>query len=558
MLALMGAAVSASIGGYGLYKTVTYPGFPGDRHVTLIENFQWLGAIAFFLPILGTTVALVGVAVLLIRGRATVGQEARPWTAIGQRWIAVANMWATRGYLPGLLVAAVVGAADQLTRRPLTLSTWIGSAVAMLVFVAAWIGARRLSERPSRVKVGRAIAVTAVVAALVFAGAATRVEDENNLALWDQTQSPMSTGFHTVAAKSRPSVQIFLPTCANSTDCVAIGTGMGYDSNPWRMWGLLGTTTTGGASWTVKAIPDATIGEANCGPDICSMAIFYRNSPADLLRVTFDGSRSANISQQSVPSSLPLHQAPICTANHCLGFATKWPGVAGNKALYSDDSGTTWSATALPAPPRLGARSERGLFGPWCSTAVDCRGALVDTFSCAQPDGTTTCSQVTVIRTLDGGRTWSEQSDPINDPPSGAKNLAVSLGLRCTRAGVCTGVSADDRIYLSDNWGVTWNGPMHLPSGADDVLCFSATGCVTSGGRFATSDAGNTWVAQTAVGTAMTRLTPTWCSTTGSCIGWGLNTTGQTLTLARSTDTSTWQVHSIPQPQLQPAATPTR
>ena len=431
VLALVGAVVSASLSGYGLYKTVTYPGLPSQGHVKLVEHFQWFGAIAFFFPLLAVTVALSALAVLLIRGRPTVGHGARPWTAVGRRWIRVSKGWTTSGYVPGLLVAAVVGAADQLIGRPLSLSTAVGSGIGMAVFGAAWLGLRRRSAPPSRVQPGRVVAVIAVVAALVSAGAITRVQDQDNLALWDQTKSPISTGFHTVTAKSLPGVEIFLPTCANASDCVAIGRGSGYDSNPWRMWGLLGTTTDGGASWTVKAIPDATVGRAHCSSDTCSMDVFYGNTRADLEKVTFEAAGTISISQHSFSSSLQTVGAPICTTSHCLGFTTKLPGVAENKALYSDDSGTTWSSTALPSPPPLGARAPVvSLYGPWCSTALNCHGAyVVETSRCTQPDVTSICTQVTMMQTLDGGRTWSKQSNPINDPPSGITNLAFSLGV---------------------------------------------------------------------------------------------------------------------------------
>ena len=184
---------------------------------------------------------------------------------------------------------------------------------------------------------------------------------------------------------------------------------------------------------------------------------------------------------------------------------------------------------------------------PWCTNALDCRGVLTAQSRRCTPDpGTTFCSQLTLLQTTDGGKTWTAHTTPINEPP-------ITVGsVECTEQGDCTGTALGGGFYQSSDWGVHWDGPQPLPAGVDWITCWNASGCIGANGPgelIATLDGGKTWHQQ-AVGDATSNwLLPMWCDPTGYCVGIIQSPTDVTPTfITRSTPTSTWTSRQFPLP----------
>lgn len=147
--------------------------------------------------------------------------------------------------------------------------------------------------------------------------------------------------------------------------------------------------------------------------------------------------------------------------------------------LRSTDGGATWAPGASQLPMNV---------APWsltCPTSDECIATGVAT------DFTTAKFTSETFTSSDGGNTWTTWSDPSGSP----------TGLTCTSALVCMG-SIDSTVMRTVDGGHTWS-PVALPAnplglGADDVSCDAAGDCMGVAG---TIDEEMQWVSNAVLST---------------------------------------------------------
>ncbi len=551
VFALIAAGGVASLVGYSVYQIATPPAFD-DSHVKFVDHFQLLGALAFLVPLLMATILLGMVGALLLRGHRAVATTSL--AAVGPKWAERAKRLSVGGWIPGLVVICAVGLGDQLRGSPTTPSSVFLGSAGVVIFVVIWMSIRRNLRAPWHPSLRQAVLVTGVVAAFVSVNTITRVQDEHSFqTLYPLNPSLISNGFHTLTAQPVRALESVFVSCANTSDCVLTGEGTGYSRGTFDIAPLLGTTTDGGATWNLVEAGSqmSSLNLPNCGPTSCSV-ILYGN-PNQMLTIAFGGTPASRLSEAAVPTA-PLPQtAPICIASHCVAFAQTRSdtniALSTNTALFSTNDGKAWSSAPLPPTPPIGGRQPllADIRGPWCSSALECHGILTAESRLCTPDpGTPFCSQLTLLQTVDGGKTWTAQTTPLNQP-------TIEVGsVQCTTAGDCTGIGLAGGFYRSSDWGARWQGPERLPEGADWVNCWNATGCTATNGPnevVTTLNGGRTWHEQTVDGPAGDQPFPVWCDPTGACVGVEQNPRGMTPTIiTRATPTATWATQQLPLP----------
>ena len=462
-IAVLGAVVGVAFMGYVLYEVVANPPKGQNPGIRYIDRFQFLGAVSFLVPVAAATGFLVVATVLLLRYRAEVaeGPHSRPLSPAARRWVARAASATAGGYVPAVVVVSVVAVADQLFGSPRTASTVAGGAVGFLAFGGAWVSARRLLKSPLLPRLPQAVLVSGLVAALLSALALTRTQDEQNLVLWDK--APIAAGFHDVSAEAVPSVSVMFVTCANTSDCVATGSGTYYGPNPWASWALLGTSTDGGADWRVAVLPSsvAVTTKPTCSGSACRLALLpaddhvRTNGPPVPVTVTFNSDGGAQISEAKSERWPFGAVPPVCTGSRCLIFGASRSGMA---AWYSDNGGATWASTTFPTSRRSSQTVPAGPGqGPWCTTPLDCTGAgVVESDACGDLGNTRGCTwQLIMWQTADGGRTWSAKTFPVDRPPV--------ANVECGPGGICTGLFPGDGAASASSSPLTGASAGRLP-----------------------------------------------------------------------------------------------
>jgi hypothetical protein len=415
--------------GYALYRAVEGPwNAPYDPGIHWVNSVQWLAAICFIVPVAAVTACLAAAGVLLIRWRrelgtarldvqttaavmpgdaiaslkgADAGAGFRPASPRVQRWTARAIFGTTAGYLPALVVLALVSCADQLLGHAVkeygdtsTSAIAAGGAVGFAAFLAAWGLARRRWRKPVWPPLARLVLTSSVVAAVLSCSSFTRAEDNQNLALY--ARLPLAAGFHNVPAAAVPAVREAVVKCANSEDCVATGTAAYYGSDPWADWPLLGISVNGGTTWQTWAVssdrPGSVSGPATCSTDRCDVPMYGFPNPKLTRAIVAFAHGTATVALTG--GVMKPADAVACGGRHCVSFVVK----------------------DLAKPPG-------GLLppSPGQKVPVSCAGAMtVEARSClssSYPDVTGCRARLSMLYTDDGGRTWSSRRRPGRAEP---------------------------------------------------------------------------------------------------------------------------------------------
>lgn len=548
--AFIGAAVSGCVAGYGVYEVATGPPRYDDPSIKFVYSFQLVGCLDLLIPLVSLSVLLALAGALLLRYRRQLVGDDLP-SAAGLRWVRRTRCLVSGGYVPGLVVVAGVASADQLFGTPRTASTVAGGAVGMLGFLVGWAGFRRASGHRWRLPLARSSLVGAVVAVWLAGAGLTRAQDEQNLLL--VTKTPLSVGFHYLSEFARPSVRFMMLACAEAPDCVGVGQGTYYGPDPWAGWPLLGVTTNGGVNWSVSAFPptppnDTNFGRPNCGPHQCQA--FLNGTPEELVTVSFSAHRAAKVSVHRLAVALGSSLGPACDGKDCLMLSQSLSGQA--VAWRSTDDGAAWSRLALPVPRRpWGKGSLVGMpEGPWCTGSLGCTGALVVSVpACASRRVSDRCShQLDVLRTTDGGLSWSVSAFPVGRPNLDPRSISCSPG------GICTAPDLGGHgFFISGDLGAHWTGPHAAPAGAQGFYCWNLTSCVASAGvgqMAATTDGGETWDKQALPASPRTAALPVWCGQTGNCVADSQIAWPEApLVFTRAGATSQWVRHGFPMPR---------
>jgi hypothetical protein len=371
--------------------------------------------------------------------------------------------------VPALVTFTGVAVADQLLGDPTTIATWAGAGPGMVAFASIWLVARRAMRVPVLPRLTEAIAVTVVVAAFVGVSTVTRVQDEHNYVISLNPAavltdpSPLSAGFHTLAAQKVPAVHAMVVSCADASDCVATGVGT-YPGAPPPFWtfAMVGASSDGGRSWSVKALPLRVLASlpATCGDLWCTVPLVMASGPGRALKVTFGrrGAPARFVYLATTPLPGGNAGTPQCHGNNCIAFGelkvpsapaevARGPSPAAQRvgephgiavAWYSADGGSRWAMTILPQARALTGSSALvalSTFGPWCSSGSYCTGELTKV--------TGNCDYATHPPKCTGRRRCS------SPPMEAGSGPLTSFPARCGTCSTCTARQARTARPLS-------------------------------------------------------------------------------------------------------------
>jgi len=329
------------------------------------------------------------------------------------------------------------------------------------------------------------VAVIAVVAAACGSGATTSPGTGGGPTSPGQPLTPFVGTFATVELPA--GVQSLRDVdCPSATRCWAVGASVGTTTTPAA--GVVVTSTTGGARWSVQPLPP-TVGylTAIACPTIRSCTAVGQvgttgTGPGAVLTTVNAGSSWV---LQGVPAGTTDVTAVACPPT---GPCTALANVAGRiTALTAGAAGAPWVAGgALPAT----VASATGLS---CATARGCWATVLSPVDPGHAAGG-------VAATADGGATWALQTVPpgtgalqgIDCTPSTAPDTSSTTGsavvrVDCTAVGTTsttTGVSrAGQGLLLSTTTGgAAWTAAP-VPATASALLAVScgAGPCVAVG-----------------------------------------------------------------------------
>ncbi len=376
-------------------------------------------------------------------------------------------------------------------------------------------------------------------------------------------------------------------SCSSASSCTLVGLANPTSEEP----DLVAVSTTNrGASWTVRplapmayasAYPGVTPGGIACAGGHCIAAGFATASSS----VFASPSIRAAWTSRSVGGGFPALIAATCASTTvCLA-------VGGGFVLRSDDDGTTWARSAFHPP------ADVSLTDVACASEDDCVATGMEeriwphapvnvTFLSVDQGATWTlvpsgeasptsisCGSTTVclgtssstygelLRTVDGGTTWS----PVTTLPSDdiIDSVSCDAADSCLAAGSWVGGPSGQEVVsdaaLSTDGGATWSA-VTPPGQWGEVDCVTGSSCFAltnnSGPTVetyisylsSTTDGGQHWTSQSAPSTLVSLVcTSTTCggiASANTSHGWP----GPTTLWTASIDASglTWTQSSVP------------
>jgi photosystem II stability/assembly factor-like uncharacterized protein len=313
-------------------------------------------------------------------------------------------------------------------------------------------------------------------------------------------------------------------SCPTAEVCFAIGGEAGFPQGK----GVIIGTTDGGSRWNVLGQP--------AGPHIfygitCPAALNCKvagigPSDAGTVYATRDGGTVW------VKDPVELGSEPFL-AVACHTPRTCEAGGSGVEPLMygTSNGGKAWSSQSVPDLSMVD--------GLACPTASVCVASGYDGARISLPTAA-------IARTTDGGSRWTAQVVP----GASANGVACPTARVCTAAGVAGTGAGRGEILRTANGGATWSR-QDLPPGTPELLsvsCPSVSDCVAVGfgsASWATTDGGRTWTQQP-VPAGVADLRNLSCPTVSICEAVG-ESPGNTAVALRTTDGGAkWSVQAVP------------
>lgn len=367
-------------------------------------------------------------------------------------------------------------------------------------------------------------------------------------------------------------------TCPTTTTCV----GFQYFGDAWR-------TTDGAVTWTRQTNWPSGNDVACPGPTTCYVVgpggLVYKTvdgtswrEPTPYTRAPLDtvscpaagtcyagGSRGTVLSTRDSGASWSMHQAGTgdnisqlsCPApGTCLALAGSYPS-SQSTILKTSDGGRTWQSLKVLPPGFLGQAV--------CPSTSDCVVA-VSSFALNVADGLGTGGEL-MLRTLDGGRTWSTSALPEGYSvsslacPSAQECLAVGGQSPCDdsarRGSPTSGTAATRRrpnfpcneelgwIFASTDGGRHWRRTVFRSQFLTSVSCSSVSDCSVSGDGLwgHTTSGGAHWSFRTSQSTSLTPSPPIndlSCFSATTCWALRPNVTGGLVPVLTTDSGKTW------------------
>ena len=269
-----------------------------------------------------------------------------------------------------------------------------------------------------------------------------------------------------------------------------------------------------GATWHRAAVPVATaFGTLACMSVTACVATAKKPTPArsgdpapSYVMRSSDAGRTWSIVLTLPPSDGFLD--PSCPTPTSCSVLELPSNTSRLRILTTNDAGSSWTVHTLPRAISTGG-------GLACPTALECV-AWSSSF-----EFTTRTSTTTILRTHDGGSTWSRQTDAH-------PGVAITLAT-CSSATTCELIGSDDVgvvVMGSRDAGHSW-AFQSLPPGVLQVTgtaCTSLKSCVIAiranrgDGAYVTPNAGIGWTAAP-MPTSTAALTEITCPTATFCAG---------------------------------------
>ena len=258
----------------------------------------------------------------------------------------------------------------------------------------------------------------------------------------------------------------------------------------------------------------------------------YQSCPAHVEKTT-DGGRTWSVS--AVTDYLPAISCP--DPSHC--WAVETTNSSGS-VISTADGGAHWSVDPLPGTGLL--------YNLTCANVSLCFAS-----------GSDAAGDPSVLRSRDGGRTWTPSTIPVPAPSTatqvvGPRGSYIS-GLACPSATTCLAATTAQLFETrdgGDTWSIVWSPPPSPAGGTPTVFglaCPSPATCIaaSSGGLFRSVDSGRTWVRSGAQSAGSLVVV---CSPAGVCVADDLGAGGSRNTgLLVSADAgNSWRSESVPLP----------
>jgi len=304
-------------------------------------------------------------------------------------------------------------------------------------------------------------------------------------------------------------------TCSGAT-CVAVGD---YSSNTYDLPGVA-LSTDNGMTWSQQVLTpppcfnSGYLSGVNCNNNICNAVGAYTNSsPQFGTARSLDNGNSW--SQRALPLLSPYVSGELvgisCSGNICVGAGTYTDNsfVRYAAAIYSTDTGNSWTQVALPLLD--GIRDEH-LNGISCSGTFCIAVGEYDNGSGNQLPG--------IAVSTNGGSSWTQSTLTLPDSYSDGSLIGISCNAnnKCVAVGTYSVPGGSNAptypaIAVTTDGGSNWSQQVltSLPSGFTSGALFGVecTGntCVASGtydtANFVdtpaiavSTDGGNTWSQQ--------------------------------------------------------------
>jgi len=238
----------------------------------------------------------------------------------------------------------------------------------------------------------------------------------------------------------------------------------------------LQTSTDGGGMWSslTGAIGGASLNAISC-PDVGHCLAVGGNDDGDAIETTDGGSSWAPV---AIPSSGYGFSSVWCLDDqHCWvaeGISSSSDNPVGNQVLRTTDGGATWSSSSVIAPT-VPDSSGVGLTSITCPTVTVCTAVGDEIQEMGSPLPVPVISGV-IATSSDGGRTWSAQTSP--------DDFMYAVG--CLTSANCVTGSAGGLLHLqTTDGGGTWSvTPISVPglnAWPDAISCPDSLHCTAAG-----------------------------------------------------------------------------
>lgn len=244
-------------------------------------------------------------------------------------------------------------------------------------------------------------------------------------------------------------------SCPTTRECVAVGGG--GDNR-----GVIFRTTDGGATWVQAAVPPRTpwLEFVSCPSATDCVASYWGQINGAVFLASNDGGARWRVTHRAdQPQHFQIEALACVTATTC--------EAAGSGFFRSHNAGTNWSLTT----PAL-ARTTTGPNGLACPSTSTCF-AVVDESSVDGPSGV---PGTTILKTTDGGASFSVLRDGLRSPGPGLTSISCVSTTRCAVAGLG---STGRRVLWTVDGGSKWESTKvpSAPGAIQDVSCSGPGTC---------------------------------------------------------------------------------